>query len=167
MIGSEAFQEAFENAQRSIFRLETLQYYADDPNFDRFVTGETWQDTDSKRHWVDLVQRRVGEGVVMQRVHVVTEPWSDYVRFELTWSYPPNAAAGEDIRILTTAARWAGPDFWMFDDQQVWLMHYDAAGALERVEDASASESTVRACLARKKRAMEGSEPLPAVSPVY
>ncbi len=164
MIGTAGFQEAFETAQRSIFRLETLQYYAGDPNFDRYRAGEGWQDTESKRHWVDLVQRRVGQGVAMQRVHVVTEPWTDYVRFELTWSYPHNLAAGEDIRIVTAADPWPGPDFWMFDDRRVWSMSYDATGSLIRVEDVSASESTVQACLARKEQALAAAEPLHAVS---
>jgi len=165
VIGTSAFQEAFETARHSIFRLETLQYYAGDPNFDRFTAGETWQDTDSKRHWVELVQRRSGQGVVMQRVHAVTEPWTDYVRFELTWSYPPNVTAGEDVRIITAAAPWTGPDFWMFDDEQLWLMHYDQAGDLVRVEDATGSATTVRACLARKAEALAASEPLRVVCP--
>jgi hypothetical protein len=160
VIGTAAFQQAFENAQRTIFRLETLQYYQGDPGFDRYQAGEAWQDTDSKRHWVDLVRRRVSQGVLMQRVHVVTEPWSDYIRFELTQSYPPNLTAGEDIRIVTAPAPWVGPDFWMFDDQQVWLMHYDEAGALVGVEDASASTATVRACVARKEEALAASTPL-------
>jgi hypothetical protein len=164
VIGTSAFQDAFEKAQRSVFRLETLQHYAGDPNFDRYQAGEAWQDTDSKRHWVDLVRRRVNQGVVMQRVHVVTEPWSDYVRFELTWSYPPNIAAGEDIRIITAPTAWPGPDFWLFDDRQVWLMHYDANGVLVQVEDVSASETTVRACQVRKQQALTASEPLRAVT---
>ncbi|MBV9314072.1 MAG: hypothetical protein JO100_10100 [Pseudonocardia sp.] len=165
MIGTQAFQDAFESAQRSIFRLETLQYYAGDPNFDRFVAGQSWQDTDSKPHWVDLVSRRVSQGVAMQRVHVITEPWSDYVRFELTWSYPLNVSAGEDVRIITAPTPWEGPDFWMFDDQRVWVMLYSEEGVLDRVEDASISDSTVRSCLARKERALAASEPLRAVSP--
>lgn len=164
MIGTEAFQAAFESAQHSIFRLETLQYYAGDPNFDRFLAGGTWEDTDSKRHWVDLVQRRRRDGVVMQRVHTVTEPWSDYVRFEITWSYPLNVAAGEDIRIITGSAPYPQPDFWMFDDRYVWLMHYTSDGALERVEDVSTSMATVTAFQARKEQALRLAEALPAVS---
>lgn len=166
MIGSPAFQDAFERAEQSIFRLETLQHYAGDPNFDRFQAGEPWQDTDSKRHWVKLVRRRVSHGVVLQRVHVVVEPWSDYVRFELTWSYPPNVEAGEDVRIITTPTAWAGPDFWLFDDHRVWLMHYDATGVLVQVEDASASETVVRTCRVRKQQALAASEPLHVVSPI-
>ena len=36
----------------------------------------------------------------MQRVHVVTEPLSDYIRFELT-GYAPNVEAGEDVRVIS------------------------------------------------------------------
>ena len=165
MIGSKSFQAAFESAQHSIFRLETLQHYAGDPNFDRFVAGGTWEDTDSKRHWLDLLRRRRRDGVLMQRVHVVTEPWSDYVRFEVSWSYPPNVAAGEDVRIITGPTPWPEPDFWMFDDRSVWLMHYAAEGALERVEDASDSDAIVAACLARKKLALRVAEALPVTQP--
>lgn len=161
MVGTAEFQAAFESASRSIFRLETLQYYAGDPNFDRFLAGETWEDTESKRHWVDLVLRRRRDGVVMQRVHAVTEPWSDYVRFEITWSYPPNVTAGEDVRIISGATAWPGPDFWMFDDRYVWLMHYTVDGALERVEDASASAPAVAACLTREALALRVAEALP------
>jgi hypothetical protein len=165
VIGTPAFQDEFELARHSIFRLETLQHYGGDPNFTRFQTGQSWQDTESKRHWVDLVKRRVADGVAMQRVHVVITPWADYVRFEITWSYPPNAAAGEDIRIVSATQPWAGPDFWMFDDDRVWLMHYRHNGDLERVEDASGCTSTVRACLALKRRALAAGESLPVVTP--
>lgn len=160
MIGTDAFQDAFESARYSIFRLETLQYYAGDPNFDRFLASGAWKDTESKRFWVDLVRRRRRDGVAMQRVHAVTEPWSDYVRFEITWSYPPNIAAGEDIRIISGQEPWPEPDFWMFDDRFVWLMHYTADGALERVEDASGSAPMVAACLTRKELALRVAEVL-------
>lgn len=137
--------DAFETAQHSIFRLETLPYYAGDPNFDRFLAGEPWQDTESKRSWCDLVRRRTVEGVSMQRVHVVTEPLSDYLRFELSWSYPPNVEAGEDIRVLVGSAE-ALPrarDFWLFDDTQAWWMDYDQQGQLTGVW-CGASWSTTR-----------------------
>jgi hypothetical protein len=39
-------------------------------------------------------------GRTQQRVHVVTEPLTDYLAYELTWEYGLHAAAGEDIRII-------------------------------------------------------------------
>jgi hypothetical protein len=53
----------------------------------------------------------------------------------------------------------------MFDDDRVWLMHYRPDGDLERVENASSSTSTVRACLAVKQRALAAGESLPVVTP--
>jgi hypothetical protein len=38
-------------------------------------------------------------GKVMQRVHLITEPPTDYLRFELAF-YRGSVLAGEDIRIL-------------------------------------------------------------------
>jgi hypothetical protein len=40
------------------------------------------------------------EGKRLERVYVVAEPPTNYIRYELMWSYEPNVAAGEDIRIL-------------------------------------------------------------------
>ena len=166
MSGTETLLDHFEHARHSIFRLERLQHYPGDPNFDRFLRGEPWQDTDSKRHWVDLVSRRTGDGVVMQRVHVVDEPWSDYIRFELTWSYPHNAAAGEDIRITSRqceAYALAG-DFWMLDERTVWAMDYDRAGQLLRAEDRSGQPAYVAACREARAVALAASEPLERVA---
>jgi hypothetical protein len=153
VIDSPAFQDAFETAARSIFRLERLQHYAGDPNFGRFLAGEPWEDTDSKRHWLDLVRRRTCEGVVMQRVHLVEEPWSDYVCFEIMWSYPPNITAGEEVRLASGSMPSSAEvgDFWLFDDRLVWAMAYDAEGVLSGVHDRSADQPFVTACRKAKR----------------
>ncbi|MDN5914415.1 MAG: hypothetical protein L0I76_04795 [Pseudonocardia sp.] len=162
MTSTDSLVAAFDTAEHSIFRLERLQHYAGDPNFDRFLAGEPWQDTESKRHWVDLVQRRAACGVAMQRVHVVDRPWSDYMRFEITWSYPHNVRAGEDVRITAEAREAYGAvgDFWMVDDHNVWAMRYDPAGQLTSVEDMSADAAFIVACREAKTIALTSSEPL-------
>jgi hypothetical protein len=48
--------------------------------------------------------RRAGR--LLERVHVVVEPLTDYVRYELTWAYAPNVAAAASG---TDPARYA-PD---------------------------------------------------------
>jgi hypothetical protein len=78
----------------------------------------------------------------MERVHVVTEPVSDYIRFELLDVYPANVDAGEDVRILERGL--AGGlavrgDFWLFDNNLAAFLAYDDAGCVERVELADAS----------------------------
>ena len=150
--------DAFETARHSTFRLETLPFYAGDPNFDRWLVGEPWQDTESKAHWCDLVRRRTAGGVAMQRVHLVTEPLSDYLRFELEWSYPPNVKAGEDVRVLV-ADYWGATDFWLFDDRELWVMHYDVDGQM-----ATPSRASTAAALGKARHwrgaALEQSVPL-------
>ena len=84
----------------------------------------------------------------VQRVHVVEEPLTDYLRFELTWSYLPNVHAGEDIRIVPVAPGDTWPcglpertDFWMFDFSVLYALRYDQDGswiATEQVTDRSA-----------------------------
>lgn len=124
--------DAFEHARRSIFRLETLQYYAGDPQFYRFQQGLSWEDNESKRHWTDIVRRRTADGVAMQRVHLIKHPLTDYVRFEIEWSYPHNVAAGEDVRIAVDG-EW-DTDFWLFDDGELWVMQYTPGGELAGAE---------------------------------
>ncbi len=74
---------------------------------------------------------------MMERVHIVSEPVTDYVRFSLLHGYPASVEAGEDVRILgLAAASDAGlrrDDFWLFDDDLAALLAYDGDGRVERV----------------------------------
>jgi hypothetical protein len=124
-----------------VFRLETLDWY-DAPNehepYRRFLAGEP-ADLAWREPWKRLVRDVRASGRIMQRVHVVTEPVSDYIRFELLAVYPANVEAGEDVRILgRDAARAASllpaPDFWLFDDDLLAVLFYDSTGAVETVE---------------------------------
>ena len=47
----------------------------------------------------------------MQRVHVVAEPLTEYLRFDIDWSYPLNAATGEDIRLTRAITALPGTDY--------------------------------------------------------
>ena len=129
--------------RRRVFRLETLDWY-DAPNerepYAGFLAGKpadwTWREP-----WKRLVRDVRASGRIMQRVHVVTEPVSDYIRFELLRVYPANVEAGEDVRILSrvTAERLSldlafDGDFWEFDDALAARLIYDDAGAVSRVE---------------------------------
>lgn len=91
--------------------------------------------------WNRIIRRAADRGAGIGRVRLVGYPVTGYTRFELA-AYAGNAEAGEDIRLVDRRqldASWAdAPDFWMFDDDQVWLMRYDAGGAYlgaELVED--------------------------------
>ena len=119
-----AFNEQFEQAQYSIFRLETLAHYGgsgEERALAAFLAGDVYAAGDDMRHWMELIQRNAQAGCVMRRVHVVTEPLSDYLRFEITWGNPYSVSAGEDVRLIAMleGAVWPADvpqhDFWMYD----------------------------------------------------
>lgn len=89
----------------SLFRLETLQVYrgsSEDEAFAAYRAGRSIPVTPELREWCARVHRRVSDGCAVQRVHVVTEPATEYIDFEVA-SYAPNVDAGEDVRIIRVA----------------------------------------------------------------
>jgi hypothetical protein len=85
-------------------------------------------DTDQ---WLTRVRhfRRTGRWV--GRVHVLTRPLTDYLRYEFA-VYGFTIRAGEDVRILDVTNEpdpgLPKQDFWLFDESAVVLMEYDADG---------------------------------------
>jgi hypothetical protein len=118
---------ALEAARHSIFRLEALQVYAgsgEDEALAAFRTGGEPVRPRDKDAYTAMVRAAVGRGCTVQRVHVVTEPLSEYLQWELRYSYPLNVEAGEDVRIAVTATEPRIPDFWLLDDRLVfWPVH--------------------------------------------
>lgn len=114
----------------SAFRLEARQTYsndAEDAAVARFLSGDAPTLTFD---WsIPKIEAQVAAGRRQTTVRVVKEPPTDYTRWELS-VFPQFVAAGEDIRILTVAHEASPPDlpehdFWLFDDREVWRMHYD------------------------------------------
>jgi hypothetical protein len=147
-----AWRTLFESFSASAFRLEGLQTY-DAPGeaeaVARFLAGEDPQADTS--WWTSMVQGHRAAGHTMSRVRIVTEPLTDYTRFELA-VYPQLVEAGDDIRVIHAgAAQWpAGVvehDYWLFDRRDLWLMHYTDSGAFvgaERVVDPAVIGEHVR-----------------------
>jgi len=148
-VDSPAFDELFASFKHTAYRLETLQVY--DVSYEiepyrAFLAGRPRPHDASKNAWTAMLAASAASGKIVQRVHLVNEPLTDYLRYELEWSYPPNVSAGEDIRILpagsTTVADLsrliALGDYWLFDSSDLWAMEYDREGrflAIEQVAD--------------------------------
>lgn len=152
--GDPGFRALFDTFERSVFRLETRQVYRgprEHALLAEFVAGRPKPEDPAKADWGAMVAFNARAGKVQQRVHVVQEPLTDYLCFELTWGYQPNVEAGEDIRIVTTNDGWPRElpqrhDFWLLDDERLFDMRYSPAGVwlgAERVTDPVAIE---RAC---------------------
>lgn len=136
------FMRHFSDFRRTAYRLETLQFYDvsyERAEFDRFLSGEPRGVFPGIDEWGALVRSGVREGKEFQRVHLVTEPLSDYVRFECAWAYRHNVAAGEDVRIVPLRqGEWPEDlprqDYWLFDSALLLLMNYDPDGSFVSAE---------------------------------
>lgn len=130
-----AVREELAKAQRSAMHLEMRDsYMLDDPEFIRWQEGHR-EDPDDRaswwRPWLDVVQEATRRGVVMRRLRVVSEPISDYIRYEYDLTFT-NVAAGEIVRWLP---RSRGHDLllpaldgWVMDEQTVILHHFTGDG---------------------------------------
>jgi hypothetical protein len=130
------FARLFADVQDSWFRLETLQRYDaayERDDFAAFLRGETITTTPGP--WQAMIRDHIAAGRQLARVHVIEEPPSDYIRYELA-AYQLNFEAGEDVRLIPVPrSTWPADiprhDYWLFDDQRLWLMDYSPDGAFE------------------------------------
>ncbi|MFJ3788048.1 DUF6879 family protein [Kitasatospora sp. NPDC090091] len=129
----DAWRTFFDSFEREAFRLETRSFYAmpgEDEEYQEFLaTGELHIPDDDP--WLARVRHFRETGRTISRVHVLTRPLSDYLRYEFA-AYVYNSAAGEDIRILDLTDRQnpglPDQDFWMFDRAVVVDMQYRPDG---------------------------------------
>jgi hypothetical protein len=149
---------------RTAYRLELLDWYttpATEARLDRFLEGEAVTAAERER-WLSMLRAGIADGQSISRVHVIAEPLTDYLKFELA-CYQTSAEAGEDIRILPaeTAASLDLPDFdyWLFDDNRVAVMLYGDRGAWHGAEIISDPQFAAQ-CRSWRDTAMSHATPL-------
>jgi hypothetical protein len=134
------FANLFATFERSAWRLETRPAYAipeEQAAFERHrITGEL--DVAYLAGWLETVKTATEAGKRFERVRVLPEPLTDYLRFEMAVA-EHNTEAGEDIRTLTARKARALElpdlhDFWIFDDQRVAILHFSPDGELLNAE---------------------------------
>ncbi|MEV7678199.1 DUF6879 family protein [Streptomyces sp. NPDC088341] len=98
------------------------------------------------RPWLDLISGTVARGVVVRRARIVSEPVSEYIRYEHSGTFT-NVAAGEQVRWLprrqASDIALPGNDFWLFDDRWVRWNHFAGDGSSmggEITEDPAAAK---------------------------
>lgn len=131
----------FESFKKYAFRLELLQKYnvkEEKESFAQFLkTGEI--SSEANAEWHALIRATGARGARMERVHVITLPLSDYLKYEIA-HYTFNKQAGEHIKLLKKEEfDGLSPeilfDFWLFDDEIVLKMNYDATGKFLGAEE--------------------------------
>jgi len=143
------FGSMFNNFKKTAFRLEALQKYtvpSEDQWIRDFTSGKDYYLDAEHAEWVSLVRKNTGAGKFMSRVHFITEPLSEYVRFEILWGYRDNVQAGEDVRLLPALDNeWPSSierrDYWLFDSKLVVAMIYDADGRFLGIEQTTEPKS--------------------------
>jgi hypothetical protein len=132
--------DLYRTCKVSACRLETLQVYGDDEDERQraFLAGGSLPPPGpGKVADLKLIASLRQAGRVIQRVHIVARPLSDYMRYELA-AYAENVAAGEDVRIADLTAHpeladWSF-DFALFDagtpGARAMAFHYNPRGML-------------------------------------
>ncbi len=132
------FTELLRSAQHSAVHLEMRDIYgvgdeADD--FAEFCRTGVHPDADPATAdwsgWVPLVRETVARGVVVRRARIVSEPVTDYIRFEHTGTVV-NVAAGEEVRWLprrmASDLALPGNDLWLIDGKRVMFHWFTGDG---------------------------------------
>src|SRR5437870_3278241 len=101
MVAEPAFDELMRACQRSALHLEMRDgYMLGDPAFIDWQAGRRLDPRERWPAWFDMVGEAVARGVVVRRARIVSEPLSNYVRFEYDITAGLNLAAGEQVRWL-------------------------------------------------------------------
>lgn len=134
-----AFADLLGSCNHSAVHLELRDTYAPTERFASWRRGEriNWDDRGS---WWDpylqTIADAVGRGVAVRRARVVSEPVSEYIRWE-HYVTRELIEAGENVRWLprrqTTDLSLPGNDYWLFDARLARVHHFDGDGAV--IED--------------------------------
>ncbi|GGP00976.1 DUF6879 family protein [Wenjunlia tyrosinilytica] len=126
------FAELLRSAQRTAVHLEMRDLYSVGDEtaafeaFRRSGTVDLDPDSASWQGWTPIVREAVGRGVVMRRARIVSEPVTEYIRWEHALT-AVNIAVGESVRWLprrrASDIALPGNDLWLIDDERV-LFHW-------------------------------------------
>lgn len=157
----------FEKANE-IFKLELLSHYKvpeEKENFERFLSGEPREKSEGVEEWRELLERGIQKGQIFNRVHVLPDVLSDYLRYEIEWGYFYTSKAGENIYLINESEyldllpqKFTPTDAFIFDNENVFEMLYEKDGEFRGtrpVEDKLKSEQYI----ALKRKLLEKSLP--------
>jgi hypothetical protein len=116
--------------KHSAFRWECQGTYRvpdEEAPLQRFLAGDGLH-LDYLRGWLANVEKATTAGRRFERVRMMADPLTDYLRFEMAVA-AHNVQAGEDIRVLSQqqAQELGMPDhdWWLFDRARVAVMRFD------------------------------------------
>jgi len=127
-------KDYFNNFKKYAFRLELLQKYSVNEEKEDFENFNKKGKVNPKinEEWHDILIAAKKRGAKVIRAHVIKEPLSDYIKFELE-HYKENKKYGEGALLISKEEFDKlniniKRDFWLFDDNIVLEMNYDSDG---------------------------------------
>lgn len=136
-LSEEEWSAQFDKFSTSMFRLETLQVYTEEEEaemFARFRAGEAIP-AEWMNGWCDLICSKAESGATVSRVHLVSLPLTEYLRFEIEHGYRHSLKAGEKIFLSDLSELPADheliEDFFIFDDSTVVINIYNEVGTFQ------------------------------------
>ena len=123
--------------QREALHLEMRDSYHIPDEAARLATFRATGQRDSRHNsaertqWLAMVRDLAKAGKRLRRARIVSEPVSDYIRYEWAGTHE-NIAAGEEVRWLprrlASAIALPGNDFWLIDGQTAVFTVFAASG---------------------------------------
>lgn len=124
LITGDERREFFTSFRREALHLEMRDSYGtqvEKPHLRKWEDDEP-DDIEWLKPWFDTVRRGTEAGKVFRRIRIISEPITDYIRWEHMDAHL-FVEAGEDIRWLprrlVSAIAFPGNDFWLFDAETV------------------------------------------------
>jgi hypothetical protein len=145
-----SFAELLASTKSSAIHLEMRDAYEpDDPKFLAWRETGTLAGFGEGSWWHGLIGSAVARGVTVRRARIVSEPVTDYIRFEHAVTSLHNVPAGELVRWLprrqASDLALPGNDFWVFDGRLVRFHHFSGDGhSLD--EDFSEDPDVIELC---------------------
>jgi Family of unknown function (DUF6879) len=162
--GPLSIEDIIKVARFSVAHLEMRDDYGlTDPAFLHWKeTGRHPDDDPRDEAWREVIRDRVARGVGFRRLRVVSEPASEYIRWEWEITSQINVAAGEDVRWLprskAVGLMLPAHDLWMYDHHVVRFLHFQPDGELSG-EASTNDPATVAAVTAAFETAWDHATP--------
>jgi hypothetical protein len=128
------FDRLLRSVIRSADHLEMRDDYgASSPAFAAWREKRLYDRSGPDAAWHELVGSVVKRGAAVRRARIISEPASDYIRFEHEVTPVANLAAGEQVRWLprrrASELALPGNDFWLFDGAAVLFNYFSGDGS--------------------------------------
>jgi hypothetical protein len=140
------FFDLFRTFEYSAFRLEVRESYYERRQLAQFLAAEP-VDLSYMDEWLALVVKQRVSGRRIERVRIVSQPYSDYTRYG-RWLCQYNIRAGEDIRYLDRGQAPGLPDhdYWLLDSARLYIVQFSDTDELLGAEAVDDAAEIVRHC---------------------